>query len=211
MLTSVVIKKKLSLMIPAKKSEIFVSVPANPSAIVVFLFEEGKNRKNRKSDLAQQIFNKTGIALISASYKSNTHYAAVVSEPENLFKEITEWIDRSILKNLPIGLFIIGDGYPSILKFTEEHPNKAKAIIVTCISKPFSSKNLNSPVMLLSGSFDNEINEPAIKLLKSKKVLFDHKIIKDSSRYFSELGKLGEALTISCKWLKKLLINRAAA
>jgi hypothetical protein len=202
-------KRKLSLTVSAKKSEIFVSVPANPYATVVFLYENGKNTKNKKSELARQILNKSGIALISASYNVSNS----MGETQSVLKEIIDWIDDSVLNHLPIGLFVVGDGYPSFFKFAKNNPEKIKASIITCISNPIDADSIktNSPVMLISGSLDTEITEAAVALLKSDKNLFEHKEIKDSSRFFTELGKLGEALTVSFKWLKKMLIARAAA
>jgi hypothetical protein len=201
------IQNEMILSIPDRKSVVNIIAPVNPIALVIFLYEEGRNRKNRKSNLVEQVMPKLNFAVVSSAYCLQlSEKGKVKIKALDAFTEITEWIEKSEFKKLPLNIFLVGDGFSEIIHFTENHPDKIKGIVITGNSIPLELKDLKCkvPVLLLSAEFDKEKNDVTEVLLKQQENdNFELKIIREASRYFSELGKLGEAITVAGKWIMK--------
>jgi hypothetical protein len=184
------------------KKKMSVTAPENPSALVIFLYEEGKNRKNRKSNLVNQIIPKLGFAVISAEYSMINPASGIRLK----LNEIIAWVRKSVFENLTISLFIVGDGYSELVESLNENKTIVNGLIIMSLSIPLKRKELNCeiPVLIISAEEDKEFNEATQLMLNKEEISnFEIKVISNASRYYSELGKLGEAINVGGKWLLK--------
>jgi hypothetical protein len=194
--------KEEMISLLGKKTNLSVVAPENTSAMVVFLYEEDKNRKNRKSNLVNQIMPKLGFAVISAEYSMNDKSRRIGLK----LNEIIAWISKSVFQELTISLFIVGDGFSDLIESLNENNTTVNGLITMSQSVPIKRKDLNCkiPVLIVSAEEDKEFNEAAHLMLNNEKVSnFEMKVISNASRYYSELGKLGEAINVGGKWLLK--------
>jgi len=211
-------REEIEIRTPQAIIKGFLSIPKNPTGIVLFAHGAGSSRLSPRNQHVAEILQQAGIATLLMDLLSEDEDRIDAFTGKLRFNipflagrvdSATEWIFEHIEgSQLPIGYFGASTGAAAALVASIQRPEAISAIVSRGGRPGLADSILTEvkpPTLLIVGSEDTHVleeNQISLKKLTTTKKLV---IIRGASHLFEEQGKLDEVAEHAKKWFLKYL------
>lgn len=219
-LESTIVREEVQIQTPKTVIKGDLSMPPEPSGIVIFAHGSGSSRLSPRNKYVAQILQDAGIATLLMDLLSEQEDQLDIYLKKLRFDipllagrvdTATEWIQNNDkTSKLPIGYFGASTGAAAALVASIQRPETIGAIVSRGGRPDLADKILSEvkpPTLLIVGSKDTDIlkkNQAAFNKLNSEKKLI---IVPGASHLFEEPGKMEEVAEHAKTWFQEHLIS----
>lgn len=200
-----------SLMI--KVGDVFLegelTMPENPSGLIIFSHGSGSSRFSPRNRLVSQFLNKNGFGtflfdLLTQEEDQDYEQRFDIELLSRRLEEVTRYLIKlPALNNIPLGYFGASTGAASALIAASKLQNEIKAVVSRGGRPDMASgylEDLEAPSLLIVGELDFDVlnlNKQALEEIAGKKSL---KIVEGATHLFEEPGTLEQVAELSLDW-----------
>lgn len=200
-----------SLMI--KVGDVFLegelTMPENPSGLIIFSHGSGSSRFSPRNRLVSQFLNKNGFGtflfdLLTQEEDQDYEQRFDIELLSRRLEEVTRYLIKlPALNNIPLGYFGASTGAASALIAASKLQNKIKAVVSRGGRPDMASgylEDVEAPSLLIVGELDFDVlnlNKQALEEIAGKKSL---KIVEGATHLFEEPGTLEQVAELSLDW-----------
>lgn len=200
-----------SLMI--KVGDVFLegelTMPENPSGLIIFSHGSGSSRFSPRNRLVSQFLNKNGFGtflfdLLTQEEDQDYEQRFDIELLSKRLEEVTRYLIKlPALNNIPLGYFGASTGAASALIAASKLQNKIKAVVSRGGRPDMASgylEDVEAPSLLIVGELDFDVlnlNKQALEEIAGKKSL---KIVEGATHLFEEPGTLEQVAELSLDW-----------
>lgn len=200
-----------SLMI--KVGDVFLegelTMPGNPSGLIIFSHGSGSSRFSPRNRLVSQFLNKNGFGtflfdLLTQEEDQDYEQRFDIELLSRRLEEVTRYLIKlPALNNIPLGYFGASTGAASALIAASKLQNKIKAVVSRGGRPDMASgylEDVEAPSLLIVGELDFDVlnlNKQALEEIAGKKSL---KIVEGATHLFEEPGTLEQVAELSLDW-----------
>ncbi len=200
-----------SLMI--KVGDVFLegelTMPENPSGLIIFSHGSGSSRFSPRNRLVSQFLNKNGFGtflfdLLTQEEDQDYEQRFDIELLSRRLEEVTRYLIKlPALNNIPLGYFGASTGAASALIAASKLQNKIKAVVSRGGRPDMASgylEDIEAPSLLIVGELDFDVlnlNKQALEEIAGKKSL---KIVEGATHLFEEPGTLEQVAELSLDW-----------
>lgn len=200
-----------SLMI--KVGDVFLegelTMPENPSGLIIFSHGSGSSRFSPRNRLVSQFLNKNGFGtflfdLLTQAEDQDYEQRFDIELLSRRLEEVTRYLIKlPALNNIPLGYFGASTGAASALIAASKLQNKIKAVVSRGGRPDMASgylEDVEAPSLLIVGELDFDVlnlNKLALEEIAGKKSL---KIVEGATHLFEEPGTLEQVAELSLDW-----------
>jgi len=208
------IKKTIQIKINSVIIEGELTIPENPTGLVLFAHGSGSSRFSPRNNYVAQIMQKENLATLlvdlltkqeDLSYESRFD----INSLSGRLVEITKWLkEAEDTKNLNLGYFGGSTGAAAAVKAAAKEKTNVSAIVSRGGRVDLAESELSeieTPILLIVGENDNfviDVNQYALKKINCTKEL---SIIPKATHLFEESGTLEEVARQATEWFLKFL------
>ena len=208
------IKKTVNIKIDSVIIEGELTIPENPTGLVLFAHGSGSSRFSPRNNYVAKILQKEKLATLLVDLLTKEEDLSYESRFDiNLLSErlieITNWLkEKEETKNLKIGYFGASTGAAAAIKAAAKEKINVSAIVsrggrVDLADKALSK--IETPILLIVGENDDfviDVNQYAFKKINCIKEL---SIIPNATHLFEEPGALEEVAKQATEWFLRFL------
>lgn len=186
-----------------------LTMPENPSGLIIFSHGSGSSRFSPRNRLVSQFLNKNGFGtflfdLLTQEEDQDYEQRFDIELLSRRLEEVTRYlIELPALNNIPLGYFGASTGAASALIAASKLQNKIKAVVSRGGRPDMASgylEDVEAPSLLIVGELDFDVlnlNKQALEEIAGKKSL---KIVEGATHLFEEPGTLEQVAELSLDW-----------
>lgn len=186
-----------------------LTMPENPSGLIIFSHGSGSSRFSPRNRLVSQFLNKNGFGtflfdLLTQEEDQDYEQRFDTELLSRRLEEVTRYlIELPALNNIPLGYFGASTGAASALIAASKLQNKIKAVVSRGGRPDMASgylEDVEAPSLLIVGELDFDVlnlNKQALEEIAGKKSL---KIVEGATHLFEEPGTLEQVAELSLDW-----------
>lgn len=187
-----------------------LSIPENPTGLVIFAHGSGSSRLSPRNTTVAEALNGRGLAtlLFDLLTEEEARDRTNVFDIQLLGRRVAEavrWALENRERNLPIGLFGASTGAAAALVAAAEIPGSIAAVVSRGgrpdLAEPVLDQ-VRAPTLLIVGGDDREVlglNKRALQALGAEKVL---RVVPGATHLFEEPGTLEQAIEHAGDWFE---------
>lgn len=186
-----------------------LTMPENPSGLIIFSHGSGSSRFSPRNRLVSQFLNKNGFGtflfdLLTQEEDQDYERRFDIELLSRRLEEATRYLIKlPALNNIPLGYFGASTGAASALIAASKLQNKIKAVVSRGGRPDMASgylEDVKAPSLLIVGELDFDVlnlNKQALEEIAGKKSL---KIVEGATHLFEEPGTLEQVAELSLDW-----------
>jgi pimeloyl-ACP methyl ester carboxylesterase len=191
-----------------------LTLPENPSGLIIFSHGSGSSRFSPRNRLVSQFLNKNGFGtflfdLLTQEEDQDYDIRFDIKLLSNRLEEVTRYLLKlPEFKNLAFGYFGASTGAASALIAASKLQHKIIAVVSRGGRPDMASgylKNVKAPTLLIVGELDFDVlnlNKQALMEIGGRKSL---EIIEGATHLFEEPGTLEQVAELSLDWFNQNL------
>ena len=195
-----------------------LSVPPNPTGLVVFAHGSGSSRRSPRNRQVADTLHQRGLATLLfdlltpdevAVDEATRHLRFDIGFLAARLVGVTDWIGtQGLVANLPIGYFGASTGAAAALVAAANRPDSVRAVVSRGgrpdLAMPVLDR-VQAATLLIVGGADYDViplNERAYRQLRSDKELV---LVDRATHLFEERGALEQVSRLAADWFEKHL------